>query len=347
MTARTANAFGAALVAALMAFLAVGCGTDSSGSLRAIGAGLSGPAGLQATAYTTGLKHASTFAFDRRGRLWVATSGATSHSSDALYVVPRAGSRPVKVVSGVRGPLGLLWYRNTLYVSEIGRVEAFSGVRGARFAIRRTIVRGPVAGASNDGLAVSPGGRILMAVSTTCDHCRPASKWAAAVVSFRPDGSGLRLYATGIRAGFGLAYVPGTNDLLVSMNQRDDLGEKTPGDWLGVVRQGEDWGFPACYGQGGSACDGVPTQLAVLDAHAAAGGVAVVPAALESVLGKAALVAEWQTGVVKRADLEGSGNPAPTVLTGFSNPLPLVATPDGAVLVGDWSTGVVYRIAAS
>jgi glucose/arabinose dehydrogenase len=141
--------------------------------------------------------------------------------------------------------------------------------------------------------------------------------------------------------------VPGTNELLVCMNQRDDLGEKTPGDWLAVVRHGEDWGFPACYGQGGAACTGVPTPLAVLDAHAAAGGVAVLTGALERLLGKSALVAEWQTGVVKEADLEGSGGTASTVLTGLSNPLPLVATRDGAVLVGDWSTGVVYRIAAT
>jgi glucose/arabinose dehydrogenase len=347
VTARTANAFGAALVAALVALLAIGCGTGSSGSLAPIGAGLNGPAGLEATVYTTGLKHASAFAFDRRGRPWIATSGATSHSADALYLVRRRGSHPVEVVSALRAPLGLIWYRNTLYVSEIGRVEAFTGLRGMRFATRKTILDGPVSGASNGGLSLSPDGRILMAVSTTCDHCTPTSKWEAAVVSFRPDGSDLRLHATGIRAGFGLASVPGTNELLVSMNQRDDLGEKTPGDWLAVVKQGEDWGFPACYGQGGTACTGVPTPLAVLDAHAAAGGVAVLTGALETVLGKAALVAEWQTGVVKEADLEGSGTTAWTVLTGLSNPLPLVATRDGAVLVGDWSTGVVYRIAAT
>jgi glucose/arabinose dehydrogenase len=347
VTSRTTNAVGAALVAALVAFLAIGCGADSSRSLRPIGAGLTGPADLEAGVYATGLKHASALAFDRHGRLWIATSGATGHSGDALYLVARRGSRPLEVVSGLRGPLGVLSYRNTLYVSEIGRVEAFGGLRGARFAAHRTILHGPVAGASNEGLAISPDGRILMAVSTTCDHCRPASKWAAAIVSFLPDGSDLRLYATGIRAGFGLTYVPGTKDLLVSMNQRDDLGEQTPGDWLGVVRRREDWGFPACYGQGGSVCKRVPTPLAVLDAHAAAGGVAALPAALTRVLGKAALVAEWQTGVVKKADLESSGRRASTALTGFTNPLPLVATPDDAVLVGDWSTGVVYRIAAT
>ena len=38
----------------------------------------------------------------------------------------------------------------------------------------------------------------------------------------------------------------------MTMNQRDDLGIRTPGDWLAVVRQGQSWGFPECYGQGGT-----------------------------------------------------------------------------------------------
>jgi len=59
------------------------------------------------------------------------------------------------------------------------------------------------------------------------------------VVSFLPDGSDLRVEAGGIRAPVGLAYYPGTNDLFVTMNQRDDLGAQTPGDWLAVVRAGQ------------------------------------------------------------------------------------------------------------
>jgi len=32
-------------------------------------------------------------------------------------------------------------------------------------------------------------------------------------------------------------------------------------------------------------------------------------------------------------------------LTGLKSPLPIVAAADGAILVGDWGTGRVYRIA--
>ena len=72
-------------------------------------------------------------------------------------------------------------------------------------------------------------------------------------MSFLPDGSDLRVEASGIRAPVGLTTDPASGDVLVTMNQRDDLGDATPGDWLAVVRSGQDWGFPDCYGQGGVA----------------------------------------------------------------------------------------------
>ena len=63
----------------------------------------------------------------------------------------------------------------------------------------------------------------------------------------------------------------------------------------------------------------------------------------------AALVTEWQTGRVLRVTLAKSGSTytggATPLLTGIRNPLALAATRDGALLVGDWGTGRIYRIA--
>jgi hypothetical protein len=33
-------------------------------------------------------------------------------------------------------------------------------------------------------------------------------------------------------------------------------------------------------------------------------------------------------------------------VTGFTNPVPVIGSSDGALLVWDWGTGIVYRIAA-
>src|SRR5262249_25688086 len=272
---------GAVVAAGLVAACGAAAQTQrASSALVSIGAGLRGPTTLRAAVYTRGLRHVSAFAFDAKGRLWAVTSGATEHSSDALYLVPKAGAKPIRVARGLDGPLALTWDRGSLYVASIGRVAERGGLVGGGFARGRTIVVGPAKGASNNAIVVLPNGRLALSVSTTCDHCTPSSQYAATIVTFRPDGSDLRVYARGVRAAFGLALVPGTGDLLATMNQRDDLGAKTPGDWLGLVRNGQNWGFPACYGQGGSSCRGVPSPTAVLDKHAAAGGVAVVHGAL-------------------------------------------------------------------
>jgi hypothetical protein len=34
-------------------------------------------------------------------------------------------------------------------------------------------------------------------------------------------------------------------------------------------------------------------------------------------------------------------------LTGLTNPVPVILGPDGTLLVGDWGTGIVYRITAA
>src|SRR5438876_5560823 len=283
--------------------------------------------------------------------MWAATADYTDKGNDGVFLVAKPGARAVKVVAGLHTPLGLLWYHESLYVASAGLVEAFSDFDGHAFATRRIILTFPAETGQNNGIVLAPDGRMRMGISAPCDHCTPASTWAASVVSFLPDGSDLRVDASGIRAPIGLAYYPGTSDLFVTMNQRDDLGARTPGDWLAVVSRGQDWGFPACYGQGGSACVGSPAPTAVLDKHAAVSGVAIVTGGLGALVGPSAFVAEWAQGAVLGVALEHDGSTwsgtVPTFLSGLRQPVPIVVGPDGAVFVGDWATGIVYRVAAA
>jgi glucose/arabinose dehydrogenase len=340
-------------------FAICGCGSSaghspvigvSTPTLVSIGAGLKGPTGLRASVYAQGPLTTAAFALDSRGRLWLTAAGLENYAHDGVYMVAKAGAPAVKVVSGLKNPLGILWHEGKLYVASIGRVDEFGDLRGTRFVQHRRILDGPVAKAENNLLAVAPDGRLLMGITATCDHCAPSSPFSGSIVSFRPDGSDLRLYATRIRAPFGLAYFPGTDDLFASMNQRDDLGARTPGDWLGLVKEGQDWGFPGCYGQGGRACAGVPAPVAVLDEHAASGAVAIATGQLGSSVGTSALVAEWQSAKVMKVALTRTGSTykgsVTQLLSGMEKPLALALAPGGSLLVGDWSSGTIYRIQA-
>ncbi len=335
---------------AVGSILAAGCGSDTATSanagMQSIGAGLSGPPGVVASVYATGLRHASAFAIDDAGRLWVATAAQQDDGSDAVYVVPSPGATPVPVITGLHTPLGLLWYDGSLYVASASGVDVESGFDGTHFTSSRTVV--PVATGTGEvnGLALLPNGRIAMGISAPCDHCTPTLPYSASVVTFLPDGSDLQVEASGIRAPVGLTVEPSTGDLLVTMNQRDDLEDATPGDWLAVVEAGQDWGFPACYGQEDAACSNQPQPLAVLDPHAAVSGVAVVAGQLGASVGTAAIVAEWSTAKVARVELGPSGTGTVTpFLTGVQRPEALLATPADTLLVGDWATGTVYEIA--
>jgi len=331
-----------------------GCGSAAKAPARAelvaIGAGLKGPAGLEASVYAKGPATLATVVLDRQGRLWLAAAGLETHTEDGVYEIAKPGGPLVKVISGLSDPLGLVWYRDELYVSSIGRVDAFGDFNGSRFTKHTRILSGPVAGGENNILVMGPNGRFVMGVTASCDHCTPRSQWSGSVVSFRPDGSDLHLFARRIRAPFGLAYAPGTSDLLVTMNQRDDLGAATPGDWLALVRQGQNWRFPGCYGQGGSACSGVPSPIAVLDKHAAVGDLVIGTGQPGGSAGSWALLSEWQSAKVQRVALTPAGSTykgsVTPFLTGIRNPLAVTLGPDRSLLVGDWATGTIYLIQA-
>jgi glucose/arabinose dehydrogenase len=301
--------------------------------------------------YAHGPKNTATFAFDGQGRLWLTAAGLESHANDGVYVIAKAGARALKVVSGLDDPLGLVWHDGNLFVASVGRVDEYSGFNGKSFRRHIEILRGPVTGGENNNLLLARDGRLVMGISANCDHCKPTSRYSGSIVSFKQDGSDLHVYASAIRAPVGLAFLPGTSELFASMNQRDDLGAKTPGDWFSLVREGEDWGSPECYGQGGAACRGVPRPTAVLDKHGAVGGIAMVDGQLAAGAGTSALVAEWAVSKVERVALKKSGSTysgsVSTFLTGLQNPLAIGRAPDGSLLVGDWSTGTIYRIAAS
>jgi glucose/arabinose dehydrogenase len=345
----------AALAAAVLLVAACAVGSASptapAGGLTAIGAGLTGPAGLNATVYAKGLPKVAALAFDSQGRLWVATADTNDQGKDGIYLVAHAGAAPVEVLAGLHTPLGLIWYQGSMYVASKGRVDAYSSLAGTTFATRRTVLTLPDGVGESNELVATPAGRLVLGISAPCDHCTPTSKFSAAILSFQPDGSGLQIYASGIRAPVGLAYYPGTSDLLVTMNQRDDLGAATPGDWLAFVRAGQDWKSPLCYGQGGTACTGVPKPVAVLDKHAAVSGVAIVTGQLGASVGTAALVAEWSLGKIEQVTLKKNGSnytaTVSTMVTGLQHPVPVIQSPGGSLMIGDWGSGAVYQLAAA
>jgi glucose/arabinose dehydrogenase len=69
----------------------------------------------------------------------------------------------------------------------------------------------------------------------------------ARIFEFNPDGTEQKVYAWGIRNAVGIAFRPGTNELWMSTNERDEIGEDLPPDYISSVRPGGFYGWPWFY----------------------------------------------------------------------------------------------------
>ena len=76
----------------------------------------------------------------------------------------------------------------------------------------------------------------------------PGEKNRATILEFNPDGSGMTVYASGIRnGGSGLAFHPKSGELWTSVNERDALGDNLVPDYITHVQQGGFYGWPWFY----------------------------------------------------------------------------------------------------
>jgi glucose/arabinose dehydrogenase len=75
----------------------------------------------------------------------------------------------------------------------------------------------------------------------------PAEFHRADILVASPDGSGLAVYAWGIRNAVGIAVHPRTGQLWASVNERDNLGDNLVPDYITHIEPGGFYGWPWFY----------------------------------------------------------------------------------------------------
>ncbi|HEX2446152.1 MAG TPA: sorbosone dehydrogenase family protein, partial [Vicinamibacterales bacterium] len=75
----------------------------------------------------------------------------------------------------------------------------------------------------------------------------PIERDRATILEFNPDGSGRRVFVSGIRNAVGLAVHPETGKLWASVNERDGLGDDLVPDYITSVADGDFFGWPWFY----------------------------------------------------------------------------------------------------
>ena len=69
----------------------------------------------------------------------------------------------------------------------------------------------------------------------------------ASIVEYSPDGTGQRVFATGLRNPVGKTFNPTTGKMWTTCNERDGLGDDLVPDFFTSVKEGGFYGWPYYY----------------------------------------------------------------------------------------------------
>jgi putative membrane-bound dehydrogenase-like protein len=292
-------------------------------------------------------------------RLYVASANQVVYALADKDGDHRADAR-VPFARGVPIPLGLLWIEDTLYISYNGNVAVIKDKDGDGVGDRVVVlITGlPASGRhQNDGLVLGADGYIYLGMGSTCDACREGDPRSATILRFKPDGTGLSVFATGLRNPYDLAF-NAAGDLFATDNGRDDLGSDAPPEELNLIRAGLDYGWPDCWqGNTAAACASKSGAVATFAARSSADGLvfyeghnfpqAYQDNAFVAVLGSYAYP-DIERGVA-RVRLAKTGDTYRGETEWFlkleeGRPLDVTVGPDGGLYVADYDQGLIYRI---
>ena len=273
----------------------------------------------------------------------------------------------VTIASGLKGPFGIAFRGDTMYVAEESELVRFDP--GARAPV--TIMRLPDDGHSTRTIVFGPDGKMYVAVGSSCNLCEERDSMRAAVTQFNPDGSAGHIFAKGLRNTVGLAFNPKTGELWGGNNDRDNLGDDLPPEHVNIIKDGHNYGWPQCYlpgkpnpEYGSTDCSQVEPPVITVQAHSAPVGFAFYTGTQfpREYRGDAfmALHGSWNRSVptgakVVRVQVDSSGRSAVGVddfIVGWQRPdgsrwgrpVSLLVLPDGSLLVSDDTGGKIWRV---
>jgi glucose/arabinose dehydrogenase len=292
----------------------------------------------------------------------------------AVTLRPGAPAAVTTIASGLARPVGVAFHDGALYVSAVNRILRFDDIESRLDRPPRPVVvsdRFPTDAAHGwKFIAFGPDGKLYVPVGAPCNICEPDPDRYALIMRMNPDGSGVEVYARGLRNSVGFDWDPRTKELWFTNNGRDWLGDDLPPDTLNhAARPGLDFGYPYCHA--GSVpdpefgnrrgCSEFEPPAQKLGAHVASLGMRFYTGRQfpPSYRGQI-FIAEhgswnrsrkvgYRITMVRVEDDRAVGyEPFATgwlqAETAWGRPADVMVMPDGALLVSDDLAGAIYRI---
>ena len=330
------------------------------------------PPGFRVAPYAE-VPNARSMTLGERGTLFVGTQ-----TGEVYAVLPgetaEGTHRVVTIARNLHRPNGVAFRGGALYVAEVSRILKYDGIESRLFS-----PPGPVVVSTSfpkdehhgwKFIRFGPDGMLYIPVGAPCNICKRADPRYAAILRMRPDGTGLEVFASGVRNTVGFDWNPDTSELWFTDNGRDMMGDDLPPDELNrAPGKGLHFGFPFVHGKNlpdpefgarGKPTGFTPPELE-LPAHVAALGMRFYTGRMfppgyrgqifiaehgswnrsKPVGYRVSLVRlEWNRVTSYEVFAEGwlQGGEA------WGRPVDVQVMPDGSLLVSDDKAGMIYRI---
>ena len=332
------------------------------------------PPGFEIELYATGLPGARSMTLTPGGTLFV----GSRREGNAYAVLDedqdQKADRVVTIFEGGDQPNGVAFRDGSLYLADISKVLRFDGIEERLDdPPEPVVIRDDLPTETHHGwkfIAFGPDGMLYVPVGFPCNVCQRDDERYGTILRMNPDGSGLEVFAHGVRNTVGFDWHPETQELWFTDNGRDQMGDDIPPDELNHgPSPGLHFGFPYCHAgtipdpEFGSErdCSEFVAPARALDAHVAAIGMRFYDGTMfpEDYRGQIFFAehGSWnrtnKIGYrVMRVELEGNRAISYEVFASgwlqseeaWGRPVDVQVMPDGALLVSDDEAGVIYRI---
>jgi glucose/arabinose dehydrogenase len=157
---------------------------------------------------------------------------------------------------GLKQPLGMALIGDALFVANTNAVVRFPYKDGQTKLEGKgqMVLDLPEGGYNNhwtrNVLANKDGTKLYISVgsaSNVAERGTAEEMLRACIMEANLDGTGLRVFASGLRNPVGMDWEPTTGTLWTAVNERDELGDELVPDYLTSVKDGAFYGWPYSY----------------------------------------------------------------------------------------------------
>ncbi len=217
------------------------------------------PPGFRISLYAPQVQGARSLALSPNGTLFVGTFRMRRSAPGKVYAVldddgDLRADRVLTLAEGLNMPNGVAWRDGDLYVAEVSRILKFPDIEAhLEDPPEPEVVTDAYPSNRWHGwkfIRFGPDGKLYVPVGAPCNVCERENEIFATITRINPDGSGLEIFARGIRNTVGFDWHPVTGELWFTDNGRDEWGDDLPPDELNrAPRAGLHFGFPYRYGK--------------------------------------------------------------------------------------------------